>query len=70
MLLLQQEALISVIAASCLFEALKSRCVSAEEHDCVDMGIAASKRLAATREIWGGIPREMYCWVERISKPR
>ncbi|KAI3338914.1 DUF924-domain-containing protein [Ustulina deusta] len=42
--LLQQESLVSVIAARCLFEALKGRCESTEEHKWVDMGVAASKR--------------------------
>ncbi|KAI0879270.1 DUF924-domain-containing protein [Hypoxylon argillaceum] len=42
--LLQQESLISVIAARSLFETLKGRCESAEEHKWVDMGVVASKR--------------------------
>ncbi|KAI1294376.1 hypothetical protein F5Y03DRAFT_372857 [Xylaria venustula] len=54
--LLQQETLVSVIAARCLFEALKSRCVSSEEHDWVDMGIAASKRHLGQLEKFGRYP--------------
>lgn len=42
--LMQQESLISLIAVRLLFEALKSRCDSQEEHNWVDMGVAASKR--------------------------
>jgi uncharacterized protein (DUF924 family) len=40
--LMQQERLISLIAARCLFEGLKSRCAKDEEHKWVGMGIAAS----------------------------
>ncbi|KAI1364407.1 hypothetical protein F5Y08DRAFT_307109 [Xylaria arbuscula] len=54
--LLQAETIISVIAGRCLFEALKSRCVSAEEHDWVDMGIAASKRHLQQLEKFGRYP--------------
>jgi uncharacterized protein (DUF924 family) len=40
--LMQQESIISLIAARCLFEALKPRCGNEEEHKWVGMGIAAS----------------------------
>lgn len=40
--LMQQESLISLVAARCLFEALKPRAVSTEEHNWVDMGIQAA----------------------------
>ncbi|KAI1392439.1 uncharacterized protein F4822DRAFT_129542 [Hypoxylon trugodes] len=56
MSLMQQESLISVVAARCLFEALKSRCASAEEHKWVDMGIAASKRHAKQLDQFGRYP--------------
>lgn len=42
--LMHHEAIISLIAARCLFEGLKPRCVTKEEHDWTDMGIGASKR--------------------------
>jgi len=54
--LMHQESLISLIAARCLFEALKPRCVSTEEHDWVDMGIAASKRHMEQLERFGRYP--------------
>ncbi|KAI1193052.1 DUF924-domain-containing protein [Nemania serpens] len=54
--LLQQETLISVIAARGLFEGLKARCNSAEEHEWVDMGIAASHRHLAQLERFGRYP--------------
>ncbi|KAI1159735.1 DUF924-domain-containing protein [Nemania serpens] len=54
--LLQQETLISVIAARGLFEGLKPRCASTEEHDWVDMGIAASKRHLLQLERFGRYP--------------
>ncbi|KAI1271029.1 DUF924-domain-containing protein [Xylaria sp. FL0933] len=54
--LFQQETLISVIAARCLFEALKSRCVGTEEHEWVDMGIAAAKRHLQLLEKFGRYP--------------
>ncbi|KAI1632433.1 DUF924-domain-containing protein [Biscogniauxia mediterranea] len=41
--LMQQESLISLIAARGLFADLKSRAVSPEEHEWADMGIATSK---------------------------
>ncbi|KAI0469901.1 hypothetical protein GGR56DRAFT_661645 [Xylariaceae sp. FL0804] len=58
MALLQQESLISAIAARCLFEALKPRCTGAEDHICnwVDMGIAASKRHVQQLEKFGRYP--------------
>ncbi|TVY41138.1 hypothetical protein LOCC1_G005498 [Lachnellula occidentalis] len=54
--LMHQESLISLIAARCLFEALKQRCVSTEEHDWVGMGIAASKRHTEQLERFGRYP--------------
>ncbi|ETS86528.1 hypothetical protein PFICI_00356 [Pestalotiopsis fici W106-1] len=56
MSLLQQESLITVIAARYLFEALKARCVTDEEHKWVDMGIAASKRHVQQLEKFGRYP--------------
>jgi len=54
--LLHNESLISVIAAYCLFEALKLRCVTTEEHEWVDLGIAASKRHMQQLERFGRYP--------------
>jgi uncharacterized protein (DUF924 family) len=54
--LMQQESLISVIASRCLFEALKPRCTTDEEHRWVDMGIAASKRHVKQLERFGRFP--------------
>lgn len=54
--LMQQESLLSLVAARCLFEALKPRCVSAEEHGWVDMGIAASGRHMRQLEQFGRYP--------------
>ncbi|KAI1108379.1 DUF924-domain-containing protein [Nemania sp. NC0429] len=54
--LLQQETLISVIAARGLFERLKARCASREDHEWVDMGIAASQRHLAQLERFGRYP--------------
>jgi len=54
--LMNQESLISLVAARCLFEALKARCVSTEEHSWVDMGIAASKRHVQQLERFGRYP--------------
>ncbi|KAI1172203.1 DUF924-domain-containing protein [Nemania sp. FL0916] len=54
--LLQKESLISVIAARCLFEALKGRCESAEEHKWVDIGVAASGRHLKQLEEFGRYP--------------
>ncbi|OTB01230.1 hypothetical protein M426DRAFT_323627 [Hypoxylon sp. CI-4A] len=54
--LLQKESLISVIAARCLFEALKPRCATAQEHEWVDIGIAAGKRHLAQLERFGRYP--------------
>ncbi|KAI0394395.1 hypothetical protein F5Y17DRAFT_262709 [Xylariaceae sp. FL0594] len=42
--LMQQKSLVSVIAARCLFEALRARCATDEEREWVDMGLAAAKR--------------------------
>jgi len=54
--LMQQESLISLIAARCLFENLKPRCVSEEENKWVDMGIAASKRHMQQLKRFGRYP--------------
>jgi len=54
--LIHNESLISVIAAHCLFEALKLRCVTTEEHEWVDLGIAASKRHMQQLERFGRYP--------------
>ncbi|KAI3337491.1 hypothetical protein HD806DRAFT_529055 [Xylariaceae sp. AK1471] len=54
--LLHQGSLMSLIAARCLFEALKGRCGSAKEHDWVDTGIAASKRYIKKLEMFGRYP--------------
>ncbi|KAI0175597.1 DUF924-domain-containing protein [Hypoxylon sp. FL1284] len=54
--LLLQEALISVIAARCLFDALKPRCVTTQEHEWVDIGIAACKRHLQQLERFGRYP--------------
>ncbi|ORY07807.1 hypothetical protein BCR34DRAFT_666269 [Clohesyomyces aquaticus] len=44
MCLMQQESLVSVIAARGLFEKLKERCESEEEHKWVGMGVPAAGR--------------------------
>ncbi|KAI4601986.1 hypothetical protein KJ359_010852 [Pestalotiopsis sp. 9143b] len=54
--LLQQESLIAVIAGRYLFEALKARCISDEEHSWVDMGIAAAKRHIQQLDNFGRYP--------------
>ncbi|KAF7535328.1 hypothetical protein G7054_g5475 [Neopestalotiopsis clavispora] len=54
--LLQQESLITVVAGRCLFETLKSRCVTDEEHKWVDMGIAAAKRHVQQLDKFGRYP--------------
>lgn len=54
--LLHRESLISVIAARCLFEALKPRCATAQEHEWVDMGFEASKRHLQQLERFGRYP--------------
>jgi len=54
--LLHRESLISVIAAHCLFEALKIRCVTTEEHEWVGLGITASKRHMQQLERFGRYP--------------
>lgn len=54
--LLQQESLITVVAGRCLFEILKSRCVTDEEHKWVDMGIAAAKRHVQQLDKFGRYP--------------
>lgn len=56
MALMQQESLISLIAARQLFKALKPRCATEEEHKWVDMGIAASKRHMQQLEQFGRYP--------------
>ncbi|KAF2757138.1 DUF924-domain-containing protein [Pseudovirgaria hyperparasitica] len=40
---MHQESAVTLTAARCLFEALKARCGSEEEHKWVDMGVPASK---------------------------
>ncbi|KAI1374803.1 DUF924-domain-containing protein [Hypoxylon crocopeplum] len=54
--LMQQESLISAVAARYLFEALRLRCASSEEHSWVDMGIKASKRHVQQLERFGRYP--------------
>ncbi|CAN8096461.1 unnamed protein product [Discula destructiva] len=54
--LMQQESLISLIAARCLLEALKPRCSSDEEHKWVGMGVAASGRHLQQLEQFGRYP--------------
>lgn len=54
--LMQQESLISIIAARGLFQGLKPRCESVEEHKWVDMGIAASARHLQQLERFGRFP--------------
>ncbi|KAI0411394.1 hypothetical protein F5X98DRAFT_380812 [Xylaria grammica] len=54
--IIQQESLISVIAARCLFEALEPRYVSTEENDWVDIGISASKGRIQQLEKFGRYP--------------
>jgi uncharacterized protein (DUF924 family) len=54
--LMQQESLISVLAAKALFEGLKTRCSSEEERQWVDMGVAAMKRHSAQLVRFGRYP--------------
>ncbi|KAI9710350.1 MAG: hypothetical protein M1820_002845 [Bogoriella megaspora] len=54
--LMHQESLISLVAARCLFEATKRRCVSDVEHKWIDMGIAASERHMQLLERFGRYP--------------
>lgn len=54
--LMHQESLISLIAASCLWEAVKARCKTDEEHEWVDMGIAAAPRHIQQIERFGRYP--------------
>jgi uncharacterized protein (DUF924 family) len=54
--LMHQESLISLIAARCLFEDLKRRCTTTQEHEWVDMGISASKRHIQQLERFGRYP--------------
>jgi uncharacterized protein (DUF924 family) len=42
--LMQQESLITLIAARCLFETLKGRCETQEEHEWVTIGVKAMGR--------------------------
>ncbi|PVI04208.1 DUF924-domain-containing protein [Periconia macrospinosa] len=54
--LMHQESIISLIAARCLFVALKLRCVEEEEHKWVDIGIAAAERHLSQLERFGRYP--------------
>ncbi|KZZ99512.1 hypothetical protein AAL_02084 [Moelleriella libera RCEF 2490] len=54
--LMQQESLVALIAARSLFEALKGRCSSDEEHKWVDMGIAAARRHVGQLQRFGRYP--------------
>ncbi|KAM5430390.1 hypothetical protein McanMca71_005686 [Microsporum canis] len=54
--LMHQESLISLIAVRCLFEKLKPRCVTEEEHNWVDMGVSAVKRHMQQLERFGRYP--------------
>lgn len=54
--LMHQESIISLIAARCLFEALKTRCDTEEEHKWVDVGIAAAGRHLNQLERFGRYP--------------
>ncbi|KAK7968724.1 hypothetical protein PG996_002850 [Apiospora saccharicola] len=56
MTLLNRESLISVIAARCLWDSLKARCETQQEHEWVDMGIAGTKRHLAQLERFGRYP--------------
>ncbi|KAK8054874.1 hypothetical protein PG993_000101 [Apiospora rasikravindrae] len=56
MTLLNQESLISVIAARLLWENLKARCSTAQEQEWVDMGIAGTKRHLMQIERFGRYP--------------
>jgi uncharacterized protein (DUF924 family) len=56
MTLMQQESLITIIAARGLWQALKPRCETEEEHKWVDMGLAASKRHMSQIERFGRFP--------------
>jgi uncharacterized protein (DUF924 family) len=54
--LMQQESIVSVIAARGLFQALKPRCEREEEHNWVDMGIAAAGRHMKQLDQFGRYP--------------
>ncbi|KAI0150944.1 hypothetical protein BJ166DRAFT_378152 [Pestalotiopsis sp. NC0098] len=54
--LMHDESMISLIAARCLFEALKPRCSTPQEHDWVDMGTAAAGRHLDQLERFGRFP--------------
>ncbi|KAH9908276.1 hypothetical protein F4778DRAFT_776583 [Xylariomycetidae sp. FL2044] len=56
MALLQQESLVSAIAARCLFEKLATRCADQKERDWVNMGIAGAKRHMQQLEQFGRYP--------------
>ncbi|KAH7408170.1 hypothetical protein DE146DRAFT_364026 [Phaeosphaeria sp. MPI-PUGE-AT-0046c] len=56
MTLMQQENLITTVAARSLWQALKPRCDTEEEHKWVDMGLAASKRHVSQIERFGRFP--------------
>lgn len=54
--LMHQESIISLIAARCLFQALKPRCIEENEHKWVDIGIAAMGRHLGQLERFGRYP--------------
>lgn len=54
--LMQQESLISLVAARSLFEALKARCVEEAEHKWVDICIAAAGRHLSQLQRFGRYP--------------
>jgi uncharacterized protein (DUF924 family) len=54
--LMMQESLISVVASRCLFEALKERCASEEEHEWVQLGIDAAGRHVEKIDRFGRFP--------------
>ncbi|CAJ2512362.1 Uu.00g053770.m01.CDS01 [Anthostomella pinea] len=54
--LMQQESLISVIAARGLFEGLRGRCESKEEREWVEMGVSAMGRHLEQLERFGRFP--------------
>ncbi|KAK7923654.1 hypothetical protein PG985_007725 [Apiospora marii] len=56
MTLLNRESLISVIAARCLWDNLKTRCTTQQEHEWVEMGIAGTKRHLVQLERFGRYP--------------
>ncbi|KAK8097419.1 hypothetical protein PG984_016558 [Apiospora sp. TS-2023a] len=56
MTLLNRESLISVVAARFLWDTLKARCETQQEHEWVDMGIAGTKRHLVQLERFGRYP--------------